>query len=737
MKKYLLFIFIIIFSLGMLAITQAQENSDYSMQLPSFNISIMGNEVDNLHNRNPMLVHNGITYIPITNEYGNALFFESNWSDNSLKINTSGKSGQFVQDKSVINDKNKKYPAVEPSFDVYLNGKLITNENSNYPILVYNGITYFPLVEEYLNNDFNISVKWSEGYGLIIGSKTNNEKQNDIKQQNINLNKTLEKAIRIKLGKPQGVLTKSDLLSIKALSLSRQNLNNLSGIEYLTNIEELYLDNNSLVEIHSLASLTNLKILHLQRNSIEDISPLTGLSNLRELSLNGNRVSSLQPLNGLTNLEKLYFIDNNITDISPLKSLINLKTLYMKHGNYIRNYSPIASYHHNIIDNDFKSSQEEFGELLASNSKPFLNIAELIEEASHRNKHDLKLNGYYAISSNEQYNDFKIDGSINTFDSISFGWAFVNYDSQTNMPFISINSQTNEFHIPEGYKDPVNYMSKHNIDTNINIYTSRNYDALFANSDMLINQIVKLLQGKNEQYNGLSFKSVVIDFEELPASHKESYILFLHKLNKELTKYNKKLIVAVSPSKSYDFAKIVEIADNVILMLHDYDIKNSNSLTVISNRIDNPNTPIEKVKGDLINILNQIDREKYMSKLWLQINFSVSQWKVQNSMIINQTPFTPKYDNLVERIHTEKQSGKNIGNIIQYNHMYQNPYIVYNENGITNSIWYEDDRSVSAKIKLAKDLGLGGISLWRIGNIPDYSSDMYLNTWDLIQRLND
>lgn len=738
MKKNLLLILTIIILLGIPKETLAQENDTYIMHLPSFNISIMGNEVDNLHNRNPILVYNGITYIPVTDTYGKALSFEGNWSQRGLTINASKEPGQFIQDKSVINDINQKYHAVKPSFNVYLNEMTINNKISNYPILVHKDITYFPLVEEYLNKGLNISVKWTEDYGLIISSKANKEEVDNAKNQDINLNKILKKSIRDKLEKPSGAITKSDLLSIKSLNLSTQNLNNLSGIEYLANIEELYIDNNNLVEIQSLASLTKLKVLHLQRNSIENITPLKGLINLKELSLNGNKISSLEPLRGLTNLEKLYFTDNNITDISPLKNLVNLKSLYMKHGNNIINFSPIANYYNNLTDSDLVLNEEELQEVLNSIQSPYLNISELIEEAGQRKViNNFKLNGFYAIASNDQYNSFKKDNSIKIFDSISFGWALIDYDPDTNKSFINISSSINEFRIPEGYNDISDYMKTNKIDTNINIYASKNFEAIFSNSDELINQIVKILRGKNKQYKNLSFNGVVIDFEELPAIHKENYIVFLKKLDNKLTKYNKNLIVAVSPSNSYDFGKISEIADNIILMLHDYDIKNSAGLSVTNNKIDNPNTPIEKIKGDLINILNQIDRDKYMSKLYLQINFSISQWKVGDNAILNQTPYTPKYDNLVERIYKEIESGKNIDDIIRYDHMYQNPYIIYTENGVTNSIWYEDTRSVSAKIKLAKDLGLGGISLWRIGNIPNYSSNIYLDTWDYIKRIND
>lgn len=739
MKKYLVTILIIVLAFGMLQSVQAQETEAFLMQLPSFKVSIMGIEVDNLHNTNPILVYNGVTYIPLTSEYSGILSFQTNWSsEKGLMISKSNTSGLLIQDRSANNTVATLYSAVKPKFDIYLNGRLINNNSSQYPILVHNGVTYLPLIQEYLDKDFDIAVKWNPEYGLVITSKANNQGVSYVDSPNVSLNNTIiENAIRLALGRPQGALTQVDLLSIKTLSLSNKGLNDLSGIEYLKNIEELYLDNNNLEKIDHLSSLSKLRILHLQRNFISDISPLANLTNLEELSLNGNRVLTLQPLSGLVNLRRLYFTENNITDISPLRNLVNLNTLHMKFGNKIVNYNPIAGYYKNITSTDINFSENEFQDMLVDSTKPLLSISELIEEAKHRKINKLKLNGYYAISSNNQYEQFKKDNSINIFDSLSFGWAFVDYDYKSEKPFVNINSSANEFHIPEGYEDPVAYMEKNKIDTNINIYTTGNYDALFTNSEKIIDEIIIILRGNNKDYRGLSFGGVVVDFENLPTAHSENYIEFLLKLDKELTKYNKNLVVAISPLDSYNFAKIAEIADNVILMFHDYDIKSRYDLSVVNDKVDNPNTPIEKIKGDLIDILNEIDRDKYMSKLLLQINFSINQNKVSNGAIMNQTPYTPKYEDLVNRIKIELKSNSNIESVIGYNILYENPYIVYTENGVTNTIWYEDDRSVAAKIQLAKDLGLGGISLWRIGNIPDYSSDIYLDTWNVIKNLND
>ena len=58
---------------------------------------------------------------------------------------------------------------------------------------------------------------------------------------------------------------------------------------------------------------------------------------------------------------------------------------------------------------------------------------------------------------------------------------------------------------------------------------------------------------------------------------------------------------------------------------------------------------------------------------------------------------------------------------MNYSTQYDNPYLTFtNESGIENVLWYEDERSIAAKLGLAKMFGVNGVSVWRLGLIPDY-----------------
>jgi len=60
---------------------------------------------------------------------------------------------------------------------------------------------------------------------------------------------------------------------------------------------------------------------------------------------------------------------------------------------------------------------------------------------------------------------------------------------------------------------------------------------------------------------------------------------------------------------------------------------------------------------------------------------------------------------------------------ITYSDTARNPCAVYTgEDGGRYQVWYEDGRSARDKIHLARLFGINGLSIWRLGNIPNYDS---------------
>ena len=99
----------------------------------------------------------------------------------------------------------------------------------------------------------------------------------------------------------------------------------------------------------------------------------------------------------------------------------------------------------------------------------------------------------------------------------------------------------------------------------------------------------------------------------------------------------------------------------------------------------------------------------------LQISFDWTVWKKQNGKTLNQVPLRYNLENFLKL----PDSGVEIS--YHYREDYENPYLKYTDSktGVEYTVWYEDRRSVDAKVKLARNFGIEGISLWRLGLIPD------------------
>ena len=117
-------------------------------------------------------------------------------------------------------------------------------------------------------------------------------------------------------------------------------IQDLTGLEFATNLTHLSLGRNQILDVSPLKDLTNLTHLSLGRNQISDVSPLKDLTNLTHLSLIYNRVSDVSPLKNLTKLIELDCEGNRLLDVSSLKGLTNLTHLSLR-SNEISDVSPL------------------------------------------------------------------------------------------------------------------------------------------------------------------------------------------------------------------------------------------------------------------------------------------------------------------------------------------------------------------------------------------------------------
>ena len=70
------------------------------------------------------------------------------------------------------------------------------------------------------------------------------------------------------------------------------------------------------------------------------------------------------------------------------------------------------------------------------------------------------------------------------------------------------------------------------------------------------------------------------------------------------------------------------------------------------------------------------------------------------------------------------------GSEIQYDELAQTPYFNYTESGTRHVVWFDDPRSIAAKLELINEYGLAGASWWTVNRC-------YVPNWLITQNLFD
>lgn len=167
-------------------------------------------------------------------------------------------------------------------------------------------------------------------------------------------NPTLEADIRKKLGKDAGTISEADLAnvrsvniadgkvdeldpcifpkmtSLKHLYLGPGELDDLTPIENLVQLEGLRASINKVSDLKPLSKLTLLDRLDLGRTAVMDIAPLANLAKLTELQLDDTSVRDLAPLSKCKLLQRLSIKNTPVTSVAPLKDLKDLRFLYVQ-----------------------------------------------------------------------------------------------------------------------------------------------------------------------------------------------------------------------------------------------------------------------------------------------------------------------------------------------------------------------------------------------------------------------
>jgi Leucine-rich repeat (LRR) protein len=135
----------------------------------------------------------------------------------------------------------------------------------------------------------------------------------------------------------------SNFKKLESLSLNNNNISDITHLADVNDFLSLYLAGNNIADINVFKSpiLNNLRELDLSDNLISDINALSGLTKLINLQARYNNFNDITAIKNLTGLIYLYLSHNNITNITALKDMKSLAELGLTDVNLV-DISPLA-----------------------------------------------------------------------------------------------------------------------------------------------------------------------------------------------------------------------------------------------------------------------------------------------------------------------------------------------------------------------------------------------------------
>ncbi|WP_083588291.1 NEAT domain-containing protein [Bacillus albus] len=229
-------------------------------------------------------------------------------------------------DVKVISEDKKKNGTKVIEFEVGELGKRYNMQMHIYiPTMAYDNKYQVQFEINALNLENNVPEKQKEN------------KEDKVDQQdesgNVIVDKQLQRHInkynlnRENLNTP---ITKADLLKVKSLIVveaKSKGIQDVSGLEYMTNLESLMLEEVTLENIQFISKLRQLKSLSITYGELNDIGPLAELEHIESLSLRNNKISDLSPLSQMKKIKLLDLNSNYIKDIKPLFTVTSLRNL--------------------------------------------------------------------------------------------------------------------------------------------------------------------------------------------------------------------------------------------------------------------------------------------------------------------------------------------------------------------------------------------------------------------------
>lgn len=202
----------------------------------------------------------------------------------------------------------------------------------------------------------------------------------------------------------------------------------------------------------------------------------------------------------------------------------------------------------------------------------------------------------------------------------------------------------------------------------------------------------------------LGFGDIHFDMEALPPEDRDAYAEFLRRAKARAERAGLMLSVALAPKTSaeqqgrwytaHDYGQIGEIADFVVIMSYEWGYSGG------------PPMPVSPI-GPVRRVLQYAISEMPADKILMGQNLYGYDWTLPYEPGTTARALSPQA--AIALAARENAA-------IQYDAQAQAPFFDYTDDeGRQHRVWFEDARSIQAKFNLVKQLGLRGVSYWKLG----------------------
>lgn len=321
--------------------------------------------------------------------------------------------------------------------------------------------------------------------------------------------------------------------------------------------------------------------------------------------------------------------------------------------------------------------------------------------------------GFYAISSYSQMD------LAEELDAVSAGWGRMTWDGERAL-LATTSAHGNEFAVPAGYQEVAETLAGKGVSLNLSVFMDgKDLVALLSSKQGRAQAVEQIANELTVSYKALDrnpYAGVTIDFEGLGRSSAADFSAFLTELSRQVRDLDKTLYVCVPPPSSaggYDLKTIGALADKVILMAHDYDARSLSGYVGSDAHQDQATVPLGRVYQALRTTVEQVDPAKVV----LALSARNVAWEIDGAgKLVSSQPVAVSGDTVARRL---SQPDTKRG----WDPEAQQSWASYTtEEGKRYFLWYQDGESVRLELQTARLLDVTGVSLWRLGTIPQYEN---------------